>query len=165
MERSQIEELKRGLEDVQFLSPNEPLTKFGVQRVIYNIQTKIKQLQDVLWEKTLSITMWNPNISYSKGDIVVFFHEEDGDQTSVEQGKREFVFVLSSLQDGNREVPSFDIVDHVPVFQKPYWQLLNPLSYLLQNLNELRDVVKEVFADLLESHVQKEHGLVGSDDI
>lgn len=115
-------------------------------------------------DQSLSLTLWNPNVSYNEGDVVVYFKEESK-QTSVEQGVREFVFILVSLIDNNTRIPNYDIVDHVPVFTKSKWQVLNPLSYLLQNLNEMREVVLEVFKKLLEGHVQEEHGLIGSTDI
>jgi len=114
--------------------------------------------------QSLSLTIWDPNVSYDEGDIVVYFKEESK-QTSVEQGKREFVFILVSLKDGNTDTPNWDMVDHVPVFTNSHWQLLNPLSYLLQNLNEMRDVVLEVFKGILNEHVAQEHGFIGSEDI
>ena len=75
------------------------------------------------------------------------------------------MFILISLSDNNDSTPNYDIVDHIPVFTKSRWQLLNPLSYLLQNLNEMRDVVLGVFKQLVEEHVKNEHGLIGSGDI
>jgi hypothetical protein len=75
------------------------------------------------------------------------------------------VFILVSLVDNNDNTPNYDIVDHVPVFTKSKLQLLNPLSYLLQDLNEMRKVVFEVFEKLLAEHVEVEHGFIGSDDI
>lgn len=72
------------------------------------------------------------------------------------------MFILVSLKDGNGNMPNYDIVDHIPVFTKSDWQLLNPLSYLLQNLNEMRNVVVDVFKKLMQQHVEREHGLVGS---
>lgn len=113
---------------------------------------------------SLSLTLWDPNISYGKGDVVVYFKEESK-QTSAEQGKREYVFILVSLIDNNDNIPNYDIVEHIPVFTKSKWQLINPLSYLLQNLNELRDVVLGVFKEMIDAHVKEEHGLVGSEDI
>ncbi len=112
----------------------------------------------------LSLTLWDPNVSYKKGDVVVYFKEESK-QKSVEQGLREFVFILVSLKNNNDSIPNYDIVDHVPVFTKSDWQVLNPLSYLLQNLNEMRDVVLAVFDELLAKHVQDEHGFIGSENI
>lgn len=108
--------------------------------------------------------MWDPNVSYAKGEVVVYFKKESK-QTSVEQGTREFVFILMSLKDGNTDTPNYDIIDHIPVFTKSNWQLLNPLSYLLQNLNQMREVVLGVFKELLQKHVQQDHGLIGSEDI
>ena len=108
--------------------------------------------------------MWDPNVSYAKGEVVVYF-KKDSKQTSVEQGIREFVFILMSLKDGNTDTPNYDIIDHIPVFTKSNWQLLNPLSYLLQNLNQMREVVLGVFKELLQKHVQQDHGLIGSEDI
>ena len=115
-------------------------------------------------DQQLSLTLWDPNVPYNKGDVVVYFKEESK-QKSVEQGKREFVFILVSSKDNNDNTPNYDIVDHIPVFTKSGWQLLNPLSYLLQDLNEMRKVVLEVFEKLLAEHVEDEHGFIGSDDI
>lgn len=112
----------------------------------------------------LSMSIWSPNVLYKKGDVVVYFKEES-QQKSVEQGQREFVFILVSLKNDNDSIPNYDIVDHVPVFTKSDWQLLNPLSYLLQDLNEMRKVVLEVFEKLLAKHVEDEHGFIGSNDI
>ena len=75
------------------------------------------------------------------------------------------MFILVSLKDNNYSIPNYDIVDHVPDFTKSGWQLINPLSYLLQDLNEMRKVVLEVFKKLLAEHVEVEHGFIGSDDI
>ena len=115
-------------------------------------------------DEQLSLTLWDPNVSYNKGDVVVYFKEESK-QKSVEQGKREFVFVLVSTSDNNDNTPNDDIVDHIPVFTKSDWELLNPLSYLLQDLNQMREVVLDVFDQVLAKHVEEEHGFIGSDDI
>lgn len=122
------------------------------------------KVEELAGDEQLSLTLWDPNVSYNKGDVVVYFKEESK-QKSVEQGLREFVFILVSLSDNNDNTPNYDIVDHIPVFTKSGWQLLNPLSYLLQNLNEMRDVVLSVFEKLLAKHVEDEHGFIGSEDI
>ena len=114
--------------------------------------------------KGIDITIWDANQSYDKGDLVLYFKQERK-QTSAEQGKREFVFILMSNKNGNTNTPNYDIVDHIPDFTKSAWTLLNPLSYLLQNLDEMRQVVVEVFKELLEKHVREQHGLVGSEEI
>ena len=41
------------------------------------------KLGELATGKTLSPTLWSPNISYNKGDIVVYFKQESK-QTSVE---------------------------------------------------------------------------------
>jgi hypothetical protein len=123
-----------------------------------------EKVGELAGDDQLSLTLWDPNVSYKKGDVVVYFKEESK-QKSVEQGLREFVFILVSLKNNNDSIPNYDIVDHVPVFTKSDWQVLNPLSYLLQNLNEMRDVVLAVFDELLAKHVEDEHGFIGSDDI
>ena len=79
--------------------------------------------------------------------------------------KREFAFILSSLKNGNSSIPNYDMVDGIPDFTKTNWSLLNPMSYLLQDLMGMKEVVKEVFTDLLNKHVRDEHGLVKSTSI
>ena len=160
----QIEELKKRLSDVKFLSPNEPLTTYGVKRILKEMSQLTSGVEELSDGESLSLTLWNPNVSYNEGDVVVYFKEESK-QKSVEQGKREFVFILVSIQDNNTNVPNYDIVDHVPVFTKSKWQLLNPLSYLLQDFNEMRDVVLDVFNNLMKEHVESEHSLIGSENI
>ena len=128
--KEQIEALEKRLSEVKFLSPNEPLTTYGVKRILNEMSQLTSDLEELASGNTLSLTLWDPNISYNEGDVVVYFKEENK-QVSVEQGKREFVFILVSLQDNNDNIPNYDIVDHIPVFTKSKWQLLNPLSYLL----------------------------------
>ena len=89
------------------------------------------------------------------------YFKEESKQVSVEQGKREYVFILTSLWDGNTNTPNYDIVDDIPEFKKSGWQLLNPTSYLLQDLNVMRKVVVDVFKGLLADHVRDEHGFSG----
>lgn len=101
---------------------------------------------------TATITLWDSNMTYAKGDVVVYFKKESK-QRSVEQGQREFIFMLMSLSEGNANTPNYDIVDHIPDFTKSGWTLLNPLSYLLQDLNEMKTVVVEVFKKILEKHI------------
>lgn len=57
------------------------------------------------------------------------------------------------------------MVDRIPNFAKSGWKLINPTSYLLQDMMEMKEVVKEVFKALLEEHVRQEHGLIGFQDI
>ena len=128
--KEQIEALKKRLSEVKFLSPNEPVTTYGVKRILNEMSQLTSELKDLESGEALSLTLWDPNISYNEGDVVVYFKEESK-QVSVEQGKREFVFILISLQNNNTNIPNYDIVDHIPVFTKSKWQLLNPLSYLL----------------------------------
>lgn len=122
------------------------------------------KVEELAGDGQLSLTLWDPNVVYKEGDVVVYFKEESK-QKSVEQGLREFVFILVSLKDNNDSTPNYDIVDHIPVFTKSDWQVLNPLSYLLQDLNEMRKVVLDVFEKLLAKHVEDEHGFIGSEDI
>ena len=128
------------------------------------MSTLTSELEELADGQSLSITLWDPNVSYNKGDVVVYFKQEEG-QKSVEQGLREFVFILVSLKNNNDSIPNYDIVDHVPVFAKSDWQVLNPLSYLLQDLNEMREVVVSTFEDLIANHVKDKHGFIGSEDI
>ena len=52
------------------------------------------------------------------------------------------------------------MVDGIPDFTKSNWSLLNPMSYLLQDLIGMKEVVMAVFTALLNKHVKEEHGLV-----
>lgn len=70
-----------------------------------------------------------------------------------------------STKDGNISTPNYDLVDGIPDFRKSNWRLLNPLSYLLQDVLEMKKVVQEVMQNLIDEHVQNEHGLVGSKDV
>lgn len=79
--------------------------------------------------------------------------------------KREFVFLLVSTKKDNTSIPNYDMVNHVPDFTKSGWSLINPTSYLLQDLDEMKDVVKQVFSQLLTEHVESEHGLIGASEI
>lgn len=63
---------------------------------------------------------------------------------SPEVGKREFVFILISTKDNNTSIPNYDLVDGIPDFKKSNWRLLNPMSYLLQDVLEMKKVVQEV---------------------
>jgi hypothetical protein len=111
-----------------------------------------------------AITLWNSSIIYAKNDIVLFFKTENK-QTSAEQYNQTFAFLLVSMKDDNTSIPNYDVIDGVPDFTKTNWFLLNPMSYLLQNLDGLKDVVREVFQQLVQNHVHLEHSLVGSSDI
>lgn len=151
-------------EQIQFLSPNEPITPEGIVRVLVEIDEAISDLENTLDSKSKSITMWNPNIQYSEGDMVLYFKTEN-EQKHPDVGRREFMFILVSRTDENDSVPNYDMIDGIPDFSKTNWDLLNPMSYLLQDLIGMKDVVKEVFTNLLEEHVAEEHGLIGSADI
>lgn len=115
---------------MKFLSPNEPLTTYGVRRILVEMNQLTSEIEGLVGDQQLSITLWDPNVSYGKGEVVVYFKEES-EQKSVEQGLRDFVFILMSLKKDNANTPNYDIVDHIPDFTKSGWQLLNPLSYLL----------------------------------
>ena len=52
------------------------------------------------------------------------------------------------------------MVDGIPDFTKSNWSLLTPMSYLLQDLIGMKEVVMAVFTALLNKHVKEEHGLV-----
>lgn len=103
-------------------------------------------------------------MTYAENDLVLFFKAETR-QVSPEVGKREFAFILISTKDGNTSIPNYDLVDGLPDFKKSNWRLLNPLSYLLQDTIGLRQIVEDVFQNLLDEHVRKDHRLTGSVDI
>ena len=160
--RKEIDSL---LDSIQFLSPNEPITKPGIQRILNQLNLCIADLESSIGGMGREITLWNPNMVYAKDDIVLYFKQESR-QVDPEVGKREFAFLLISTKDGdNTSIPNYDLVDGVPDFKKSNWKLLNPMSYLLQDIIGMRTAVKEVFEQLLKRHVEEEHGLIGSDDI
>ena len=72
---------------------------------------------------------------------------------------------MSTSEKLNNAMPGYDMVDGIPDFSKTNWVLLNPMSYLLQDLNGLRDVVVDVFKGLLDEHVAEDHGLIGANEI
>ena len=53
-------------------------------------------------------------------------------------------------------------MDGIPDFTKSGWRLMNPTSFLLQDLIGMRKVVVEVFTTVLQEHLVQEHGLVGN---
>ena len=157
---------KQRIQDVKFLSPNEPLTIQGIHRVLQEMQDLTKDVKDRIGVDSIgkAITMWDSTVSYSKGDVVLYFKQDNDD--TVEQGKREFVFLLmSTYEKPNNAMPGYDMVDGIPDFSKTNWVLLNPMSYLLQDLNGLRAVVVEVFRSLMDEHVARDHGLIGVNEI
>lgn len=72
----QIEELQKKLGEVKFLSPNEPLTTYGVKRILNEMSQLTAEVEELSSGETLSLTLWDPNISYNEGDVVVYFKEE-----------------------------------------------------------------------------------------
>ena len=160
-----IQELEYYLDNIQFLSPNEPITEYGVQRILKQLDYAIKILEhDAGVKSGKTITLWSPNITYSKDDIVLYFKQEK-EQVSPDVPKREFAFLLMSMEDGNSSIPNYDLIDGIPDFIKSNWNLLNPMSYLLQDLIELKKVVHDVFSSLLKLHVKNEHGIISTSDI
>ena len=123
-----------------------------------------KDLESFIDFSGKTITMWNPNMVYQKDDIVLYFKSETK-QKNPDVDKREFAFILISLQSDNTTTPNYDLVNGVPDFKKSGWNLLNPMSYLLQDLIEMKKIVKEAFETILENHVKEEHGLVNAQDI
>jgi hypothetical protein len=71
---------------------------------------------------------------------------------------REFAFILVSTINNNSSTPMYVMVDGIPDFTKTGWKLLNPMSYLLQDLVGMEKVVKEVFQNILSRHMVDEHG-------
>ena len=78
---------------------------------------------------------------------------------------REFAFILVSTSDNNSSTPMYVMVDGIPDFTKTGWKLLNPMSYLLQDLVGMEKVVKEVFQNILSRHMVDEHGSTGIQDV
>ena len=81
--KEQIDALEKRLSGVKFLSPNEPLTTYGVKRILNEMSQLTSDLEELASGNTLSLTLWDPNISYNEGDVVVYFKEESK-QVSVE---------------------------------------------------------------------------------
>ena len=94
------QDIDKFLENIQFLSPNEPITVQGVERVLNQIEQATKDLEDTIGIGGKTISLWNPNMVYAKDDIVLYFKTENK-QVSPEVGKREFAFILSSMKNGN----------------------------------------------------------------
>ena len=106
--------------------------------------------------REMGIVMWDSNSVYNKGDVVLYFMDSD------EPFNHQYVFLLMSMKDGNITVPNHgDLVNGIPDFSETDWKLLNPTSYLLQNLTELTKIVVQAFTDILDDHVKDDHGLVG----
>ena len=103
-------------------------------------------------------------MAYSAGDIVLYFKQE-AKQIDPNVGLREFAFILVSTKNNNTSTPRYVMVDGIPDFTKTGWNLINPTSYLLQDLVGMRKVVKEVFEQILSSHMVDEHGTMGVQDI
>ena len=159
-----INDIESKLDSIQFLSPNEPITPDGIMRILSQLDLATQDLENAIGKGSRFITMWNPNVTYSKDDMVLYFKQEN-EQKSPEIDKREFAFILVSASDNNSAIPNYDMVDGIPDFTKTNWTLLNPMSYLLQDLIGMREVVKEVFNNMLSKHVAEEHGMIGVQDI
>lgn len=95
-------------------------------------------------------------MSYSTNDIVLLYKRI---------GNQDFAFLLVSQKDNNETVPEYTMVNGIPNFSASGWFLLNPTTYLLQNLGSMRSLVVQTFNSILENHVEKEHGLIGSNYI
>lgn len=149
-------EIQEELSKVKFLSPNEPMTPWAIERVLSTITEAISSLEGEVESRGKSITMWNQNMKYQIGDIVLLHKTING---------KNFAFLLTSTQKDNVNIPSYNMVNGVPDFTKSGWYLLNPMTYLLQDLGSMRKVVMEVFNTILNSHIERDHGLVGSMDI
>ena len=160
--QDKIENLGEG---IRWLSPNEPLTVDGIRRLLEALELEIAELEEQTFKsRGLGITMWNPNVTYSKNDIVLYFKEETN-QVSPDVGKRNFVFLLMSEMDNNDSIPNYELIDGIPNFSKTNWKLINTTSYLMQDLIEMRKVVKDVFQSLLDEHVKDKHNLMNGQSI
>lgn len=78
---------------------------------------------------------------------------------------RKFAFILVSTKDNNTSIPNYDLVNGIPSFFKSNWNLLNPTSYLLQDMTEMKRVVQEVVQQLIDEHVKKNHKLIDGTDV
>jgi hypothetical protein len=75
-EEKQIDALEKQLGEVKFLSPNEPLTTYGVKRILNEMSQLTSKVEELVNGQTLSLTLWDPNVSYNEGEVVVYFKEE-----------------------------------------------------------------------------------------
>lgn len=66
---------KQRIQDVKFLSPNEPLTIQGIHRVLQEMQDLTKDVKDRIGVDSIgkAITIWDSTVSYNKGDVVLYF--------------------------------------------------------------------------------------------
>lgn len=151
--------------DIKWLSPNEPITIQGVRRLLEQLNDEVSELEEYTKSTSgLGITMWSPNVTYAKNDIVLYYKQESK-QISPDVGKRDFVFMLISQKDNNDSIPNYELVDGIPNFSKTNWRLINPTSYLLQDLIEMKSLVKEVFQALLDEHVKEKHNLMNGTSV
>ena len=166
MTKAEIQDKIQNLgDDIKWISPNEPITKQGIIRLLKALDQEITELEEHTLETTgLGITMWSPNVAYSQKDMVLYFKEETK-QLSPDVGKRNFVFLLMSEKDNNSSIPNYELIDGIPNFSKTNWKLINPTSYLLQDLIEMKKVVKDVFQSLLDEHVEEKHNLMNGQSI
>lgn len=77
-QENNITNLRKFIGDVQFLSPNEPMTPYGVQRILEQIDAITYAFETIVGNNIVNrtITLWDPNISYSRNDIVLYFKQE-----------------------------------------------------------------------------------------
>lgn len=133
-------------------------------RIINQINESLVDLEEVVGSGGKPLTLWNPNIIYQKGDLVLYFKQER-EQKHPDVEKREFAFILLNMEKDNKSIPNYSIVDMVPDFSNTGWRLINPMSYLLQDMIGMKAVVEEVFKNLIEWHEREDHGLVQFKDI
>ena len=65
-------------------------------RIINQINESLVDLEEVVGSGGKPLTMWNPNIIYQKGDLVLYFKQER-EQNHPDVEKREFAFILLNI--------------------------------------------------------------------
>ena len=58
------EEIEEYLDNIQFLSPNEPLTRWALLRVLQQIYEGVVDLEEHVGKGGRTITLWNQNVVY-----------------------------------------------------------------------------------------------------
>ena len=112
-----ISEIKNFIENrnnIQFLSANEPLTTWGVNRILAQLYKAIDILEQSMgaYVGIKSITEWSQTYVYSKNDVVLW-------------QKSRFSFILVSTKDNNTSIPNYDLTKNgIPDFEKSNWSLV-----------------------------------------
>lgn len=137
--------------DIPWVSANEPASRWVVQRMFSAIDQLLRELESLPAVSGHRIRLWNANLTYAKDDVVVYVQERSDSDP--------LVFILVSGKDSNSSIPNWELKDGLPDFSKSNWRVVNPTSYLLQDLNQMKQVVKDSLDQILAEHVRTDHNL------